>query len=81
MGLYKFCRMPFRLSGAPSSFQHLKDKTFQGLSFVTSYLDDILVHSKDEDTHREYFDIVFKCLLDAGLTLRGMKFHIGMSKV
>ena len=49
--------MPFGLSGAPSSFQRLMDKTLQGLSFVTVYLDDILVHSKDEDTHREYLDI------------------------
>ena len=81
MGLYEFCRMPFGLSGAPSLFQCLMDKTLQGLSFVTIYLDDILVHSKDEDTHREHLDIVFKRLLDTGLTLRGMKCHISMSKV
>ena len=31
MGLYEFCRMPFGLTGAPSSFQHLMDKTLQGL--------------------------------------------------
>ena len=29
----------------------------------------------------EHLDIVFKHLLDAGLTLRGMKFHFGMSKI
>ena len=81
MGLYEFCRVTFRLSDAPGSFQCLMDKTVQGLSFVTIYLDDILVHSKDEDTHREHLDIVFKHLLDAELTLRGMKCHIGMSKV
>ena len=46
------------------------DKTLQGLSFVTFYLDDILVHSKNEDTHREHLDVVFKHLLDTGLTLR-----------
>ena len=38
-------------------------------------------HSKDEDTHREHLDIVFKCLLDAGLTVRGVKCHIRMSNV
>ena len=81
MGFYEFCRMPFGLSGAPSSFQRLMDKTLHGLSFVTIYLDDILVYSKDEETHREHLDIVFKRLLDAGLTLRGMKCHIGMSTV
>ena len=55
------------------------DKTLHGLSFVAIYLDDILVYSKDEETHREHLDIVFKHLLDAGLTLRGVKCHIGMS--
>ena len=38
MGLYEFCRMPFGLSDAPRSFQHLMDKTLQGLSFMTIYL-------------------------------------------
>ena len=57
------------------------DKTLQGLSFVIIYLDDILVHSKNIDTHREHLDIVFKRLLDAGLTLRSEKCYIGMSTV
>ena len=52
------------------------DKTLHGLSFVTIYLDDNLVYSKDKETHREPLDIVFKCLLGAGLTLRGVKYHI-----
>lgn len=81
MGLYEFCRMPFGLSGAPSSFQRLMDKTLQDLSFVTIYLDDILVHSKDEETHKEHLEVVFKRLSEAGLTLRGAKCHIGMTTV
>ena len=81
MGLYVFCRMPFGLSGAPSLFQCLMDKTLHGLSFVTIYPDDNLVYSKDKETHREHLDIVFKCLLGAGLTLRGVKYYIRMSTV
>ena len=45
---------------------------------MTIYLDDII---KNIDTHREHLDIVFNCLLDAGLTLRGEKCHSGMSSV
>ena len=37
----EFCQMAFGLSGAPSSFQCLMDKTLQDFSFVT-------VHSKNE---------------------------------
>ena len=73
--------MPFGLSGTPSSFQCLMDKTLQGLSFVTINLDDILVHSETEEVHRNNLDIVFKRLLNAGLTLRGAKCHIGVSIV
>ena len=81
MGLYQFCRMPFGLSGAPSSFQRLMDKILHGLSFVTIYLDDILIHSKDEQEHTGHLEIVFQRLLNTGLTLRGTKCDIGMSSV
>ena len=57
------------------------DKTLQGLPFVTIYLDDILVHSPSEVSHKKHLNIVFKRLLDAGLTLRGSKCHIGMNTV
>ena len=81
MGLYEFRRMPFGLSGAPSSFQRLMDKILRGLPFITIYLDDILVHSPDEETHIRHLREVFKRLADAGLTLRGKKCHIGLTTV
>ena len=54
MGLYEFRRMLFGLSGSPSSFQCLMDKTLPGLPFVTIYLDDILVHSENEEAHKDH---------------------------
>ena len=45
MGLFQFCRMPFGLTGAPSSFQHMIDYVLRGLPFVVKYIDDTLVHS------------------------------------
>ena len=67
MGLFEFRRMPFGLSGAPSSFQRLMDKILRGLPFVTIYLDDILVHSIDKATHCHHLREVFKRLANAGL--------------
>ena len=67
--------------GAPSSFQRMMDKILRGLSFVTNYVDDILVHSADVEEHTHHLRVVFQRLSDAGLTLRGTKCHIGMKEV
>ena len=81
MGLFQFCRMPFGLSGAPASFQRLMDKVCRGLSFVTTYLDDVLVYSATVQEHQQHLELLFQRLSSAGLTLRGGKCHIGLSKV
>ena len=81
LGLFEFKRMPFGLSNAPSSFQRMMNKLFRDLPFVTTYIDDILVHSSEERTHRQHLHKVFDRLREAGLTLRGSKCHIGISEV
>ena len=81
MGFFEFCRMPFGLSGAPSSFQRFMDKILRGLSYVTIYLDDILVHSSDEEAHKAHLLEVFNRLSAAGVTLRGRKCRIGMKTI
>jgi len=59
MGLFQFCRMPFGLTGAPSSFQRVMDKVLRGLPFVTIYLDDILIHSENAESHKKHLQAVF----------------------
>ncbi|KAL5500252.1 hypothetical protein EMCRGX_G011777 [Ephydatia muelleri] len=81
LGLLHFKRMPFGFTGAPGSFQRLMDKVLRGLNFVTTYLDDVLVHSKTKDEHIKHLNVVFSRLKNAGLTLRGSKCHIGHDKV
>ena len=81
MGLFQFCRMPFGLTGAPSSFQRLVGSVLRGLHFITIYLDDVLVHCENMEMHRLHLQAVFHHLKSAGLTLRGRKCHIGMSVV
>ena len=74
----EFCRMPFGLTGAPASFQRLMDS---GLPFASTYLDDILVYSPTIESHKDHLRQVLLCLQKAGLTLRGKKCCIGVSKV
>ena len=81
MGLYQFKQMPFGLTGAPGSFQRLMDKIMYGLPFVTTYIDDVLVHSKNQEQHKQHLQQVFQRLSDAGLTLRGHKCTLAMSQV
>ena len=81
MGLYEFCRMPFGVTGGPSSFQRLMDKVLHGLSFATSYIDDVLVHSPNMKCHLQHLQQVFERLANAGLTLRGSKCQLGLDKV
>ena len=77
MGLFEFTRMPFGLTGAPSSFQRMMDKLFRDLPYVTTYIDDVLVHSPSEKLHIQHLQEVFQRLKKAGLTLRGKKCNDG----
>ena len=78
MGLFQFLKMPFGLTGAPSSFQCLMDRVLRGPPYATRYIDDILVHSRNDEQHKQHLQEVFQRLSAAGLTLRGRKCHIGM---
>ena len=77
MGLYEFYRMPFGVTGGPSSM----DKVLLGLPFATSYIDDVLVHSPNMKCHLQHLQQVFERLANAGLTLRGSKCQLGLDKV
>ena len=57
------------------------DKILRGLSYVTIYLDDILIHSADEETLKAHLMEVFDRLATAGVTLQGKKCRIGMTSV
>ena len=71
MGLYEFKQIPFGLTGAPSSFQHLMDKASRGLPFVTVYLDNILIHSATTGDHIIHLQSVFIPLSDPKTNFQG----------
>ena len=57
------------------------DSVLRDLPFATTYIDDVLVFSQTEEQHVHHLQQVFQRLQGAGLTLRGSKCHIGVSKV
>ena len=81
LGLFQFTMMPFGLCGAPSTFQRLMDVVMRGLPFVTTYIDDVLIHSVHEELHKSHLEQAFQCLREAGLTLRGSKCQIGVAQL
>ena len=50
-GRYEWVSMPMGLHGAPSSFARLMDHVMEGLPGILTYIDDVLAHSPDYQTH------------------------------
>ena len=82
-GVYEWLRMPFGLRNAPMSFQMLMSIVLQGLNwkFVLCYIDDILVFSRDVDTHIKHLSEVFARLRKANLTLKPSKCSFAVNRV
>jgi hypothetical protein len=80
-GLFEFTRMPFGLRNAGMTFQRLMDTVLGGLPFAFVYLDDILVASTDEETHRLHLQAVFSVLQQNGLIVNPEKCLLACSTV
>ena len=69
-GKNKFIMVPFGLAQAPAYFQLLMNKVLHGLDFAMTYLDDIIIFSKNELQHLEHLETVFSHLREAGLKIK-----------
>lgn len=80
-GMYEFPFMTFGLRNASQTFQRFLDEVLRGLDFCYSYIDDILIFSKDDSLHLEHLETVFRRLQDYGLHINEAKCCFGLSEV
>ena len=80
-GKYKFLMVPFSLAQAPAYFQLLMNKVLNGLKFAMTYLDNIIIFSKNESQHLEHLETVFSHLREAGLKMKRSKCDFFKSEI
>ena len=82
-GCFRYKRLPFGLTTAPSVFQRLMDLALCGLTYFSClvYLDDIIVFAKDFSTHMQRLREVFERLRKANLKLHVNKCFLFQRKV
>ena len=80
-GLYEFLRMPFGLKNAAQTFQRLMDSVCHGLEAVFVYMDDILVASPGEASHKLHLCQLFERLGEQGLVINVAKCEFGRSSI
>ncbi len=81
-GKFRFRRMPFGLTKAPSVFQRLMDEVLVDcMEFASVYIDDILVVSLNWELHLGHLRLLFSVFRDAGLTCKAVKCCFGKRKL
>jgi hypothetical protein len=69
-GLFEYKMMPFGLTNAPSFFMAAMNDVLQGLSFVSVYLNDILIFSKTPEEHITHVTAVLNKIKEHGFFLK-----------
>ena len=78
---YCFNRLPFRVSSEPEIFQCTRSAILKGLDRVICWMDDILIHSRNEVEHDTRVWAVLFRLQKAGLTLNIQKCEFSQGRI
>jgi transposase InsO family protein len=81
VGQFQYTVAPMGLAGSPASFSRLMDFIMRGLSFVITYIDDCLVHSRTEREHAEHVRTTLQRLRQHGLKINIEKCVFGARKI
>ena len=68
-GLYRYKRLPFGVSSAPTIFQRIMDQPLQGVKFTVCRLDDILISGGSPEEHFAILEEVFRRLQEHSIKL------------
>ena len=80
-GSFEYLRMQFGLKNSSATFQRFIDTQLRGLDFALAYIDDILVFSPDEESHKLHLRQLFDRLQSVGLRLKEPKCQIAQPSV
>ncbi|GKV41417.1 hypothetical protein SLEP1_g48955 [Rubroshorea leprosula] len=82
-GHYEFLVMPFGLTNAPAAFMDLMNRIFQLYldKFVIVFIDDILIFSPDEESHKEHLAIVLQILREKKLYAKFDKCEFWLNQI
>ena len=80
-GLFEYVRMPFGLRNAAQTFQRFIDEVLRGLPFCFAYIDDLLIASPDETSHKQHLHQVFQRLQDYGVQINADKSQLGVTSI
>lgn len=81
IGLFEYVYMTFGFRNAAQTFQRFVDNILRDLKFCYAYLDDILVASVDEETHKEDLRTLFRRLSEYGVVLNTDKCLFGQTQL
>ncbi|XP_049520478.1 uncharacterized protein K02A2.6-like [Dermacentor silvarum] len=73
MGLFKFTRLPYGITSAPSIFQAVMDDVLGGLDRVACYLDDVLIAGESFEESWKKVESVLTRFKERGIKLRKEK--------
>ena len=71
--LYVYNFIPFGFKNASATFQRYMDKIFEDIDCVFIYIDDILIFSNDEVSHKKDIETVFSILNEQNLKISATK--------
>ncbi|XP_061715536.1 uncharacterized protein K02A2.6-like [Cydia pomonella] len=73
LGYFRYNRMPFGISTAPSIFQHYLDELLRDIPNTAVYFDDVAIAGEDVKEHLRTLGVIFERLQKAGLKVNLQK--------